>query len=272
MLTYLTSSVLYGEQTFDTACREIASAGIRLIDIWGLPGWCDHLNLKNPKVDLAAVQSTLRKHGLDCHAISAYGNPVELVMERLETLKALGGYALVRGSAGPDVSVKSFADSLLPLVKRAEALGVTLAIENHGQAAIDSIDSMVELCRLVPSPGLGIALAPIHLYRRNERTEDAVQALRGRIAFFYAWDWGPSADKNWKDPAEQFPGTGKVDLRTAIRALKQVQYPRPLGIFAHGPEHRPVEWTSRALKQAIAYCHQLDRETEGEVRACGSKK
>ncbi|MBI2202116.1 MAG: sugar phosphate isomerase/epimerase, partial [Armatimonadetes bacterium] len=161
------------------------------------PGWCDHLNLKNPKVDLAAVQSTLRKHGLDCHAISAYGNPVELVMERLETLKALGGYALVRGSAGPDVSVKSFADSLLPLVKRAEALGVTLAIENHGQAAIDSIDSMVELCRLVPSPGLGIALAPIHLYRRNERTEDAVQALRGRIAFFYAWDWGPSADKNW---------------------------------------------------------------------------
>jgi sugar phosphate isomerase/epimerase len=250
--TFCTSTVLYGGQELERACAEIASLGLPAVDIWHVRGWCEHL-----AGGTQAVAATLRRHGLRLEAISAYNTPLEEVRRLLPVLAELGGHALVTGSAPPEVSVAEFAEAVRPLAREAATLGVRLAIENHGHATIDSLASMLELLGRVPEEGLGIALAPIHLWSRGESTAEAVRRLRGRIAFMYLWDWGPSAARNWKDPSEQLLGTGRIDFRPVAAALAEVGYGRPLCLFAHGPEHWPPERTTRELRAALERARAL---------------
>ncbi len=251
-MEFCTSTVLYGEQSLDRACAEIASVGIRAVDVWHVHGWCEHL-----AGGAASVAATLRRHGLHLEAITAFRAPLEELDSLLPVLAELGGHALVTGSTPPDVPVAEFARRIGPLAARATALGVHLAIENHGRATIDSIASMVELGQLLPEPGLGIALAPIHLWNRGEETADAVRALRATIALMYLWDWGPSAQRQWKDPSEQFLGTGRIDFAPIAAALRQIGYSRPLCLFAHGPEHWPPERTTLQLRAALQRARAL---------------
>ena len=43
MPEFFTSSVLYGEQSLERACAEIAGLGLKAIDLWHVRGWCEHL-------------------------------------------------------------------------------------------------------------------------------------------------------------------------------------------------------------------------------------
>ena len=248
---------MYGEEPLEVACREMSNLGIRHLDLWHVKGWCEHL-----AGGIDRVRRTLAEYGIKLEAISAYSTPLEQLGDIVDAAKELGGTAVVTGSDKPDMSVAEFAEKIAPVAERAARAGVKLAIENHGNAVIDSIESMVELVRLVPE-GLGIALAPIHLYRRGERTEDAIRALQGRIALMYIWDWGPTGDVNWKDPAEQFVGTGKIDFPPIFRALVETGYTRPLDLFAHGPEYWPAEKTSAHLRKAL----ETARAFEAAARA-----
>lgn len=255
MPEFFTSSVLYGGQSFDRACAEIAGLGIRAVDLWNIKGWCEHL-----AQGADAVGRVLRHHGLRLEAISAFGAPLEEVARLLPILSQLGGHALVMGSPPPEVSVVDFAERIRPLAEHAAALGVCLAIENHGHAAIDSIASMVELAERLPGQGLGIALAPIHLWNLGEDTASAIRALSPRIALMYLWDWGPTSQLNWKDPQEQFIGTGKIDFVPIVAALRETAYPRPLCVFAHGPEHWPADRTTIELSRALEKARALFSE------------
>lgn len=248
--------MLYGEQSLDRACAEIAGLGLHAVDLWHVRGWCEHL-----AGGAAAVAATLRRHGLRLEAVSAFGTPLAELQAMLPVVAELGARALVTGSTPPGVSVADFAAQLGPLVSQAAAAGVRIAVENHGQATIDSIASLVELVGLLPAEGLGIALAPIHLWNRGEATADAIRALGDRIALCYLWDWGPSAQRNWKDPSEQLPGSGQIDFAPIVAALRAVRYPRPLCVFAHGPEHWPAERTSRELGLALQRVRALLGET-----------
>jgi len=252
---FATASILYGQQPLDVACREIASVGVRHLDLWHVTNWCEHLR-DGPD----AVTRLLERYKLRLLALSAYGAPPEALTQHLETLQRLGGTVLVTMSARPDVSVADYAEQIRPLVATATALGVSLAIENHADRCIDSIASMVELTERLPEAGLSIALAPIHLYNRDERTEDAIRALPGRVGLFYLWDWGAKGLGDWKNPAEQFVGTGRIDFHPVLRALRETGYTRPLNIFAHGPEHWPTPQTTDHLQRALARARRLAAE------------
>lgn len=249
---FCTSTVLYAEQSLDRACGEIASLGIQAVDIWHVQGWCEHL-AGGP----AAVGATLRRHGLRLEAVSAYNTSLEEVAALLPVTADLGGHAVVTGSTPPQTPVAEFAAAIAPLVRQAGDLGVRLAIENHGQATIDSIASMLDLTQRLPAQGLGIALAPIHLWNLGEATADAIRALRDRIAVMYLWDWGPTAVRNWKDPSEQFLGTGQMDFAPIALALREIAYPRPLCLFAHGPERWAPQRTTAALAMALRKAQAL---------------
>ena len=179
LVAFSTATVLYGEQTLNRACREIASAGLSHVDLWHVEGWCEHL-ADGPE----RVVETLDRHALAPQAITAFRASPEQQAALLPVLQQLGGEVLITGSGPEDQSVDAFAEEIRPVVVRATELGVTLAIENHARACIDSIASMTELMELLPQSGLGIALAPIHLYNRDESTVDALYALRNRVTLF----------------------------------------------------------------------------------------
>lgn len=241
------STVLYGRQALDRACSELASVGLRHIDLWHVENWCEHLADGVP-----TVRETLRRHGLELDTISAFNRPLARLPALLDQLAGLNGRVLITASAKPDVTVPRYLEEIDPVIRHAESLGVTLAIENHGATVIDSIQSMLALLNLQDSAALGIALSPIHLYNRGESTADAIHALGHRVALCYAWDWGARGLANWKDPTQQFIGTGNVDHRPIFRALQATGYAHPVQLFAHGPENWPPKKTTVHLRRALA--------------------
>ncbi len=261
MFDYFASSVAFAEQSFGDACAGLQEAGVREVDIWSVANWCAHLPPDDANPDLGAVKSALDAHGQSCRAISAYGKDTEdMVLARLDHLAALGGKVLVRGSGPEDMTVAEFADSFMPYVRRAEELGVQIGIENHRGSVINSTASMRELLERVESPALSIAFAPIHVHMAQEDIPEAIRAVAGRISLFYAWDWGPTAEKFWKDPQEQIPGTGVIDFPAMFRTLHEIGYTDPLCIFAHGLEYERAADAIVALRAGRSYCQQVERE------------
>lgn len=261
MFEYLASSVAFGEQPFADACAALRKLGVKEVDIWSVANWCDHIPPNELSPNLAQVKSTLDDFQLSCRAISAYGKDSdEMLLARLEHLAELGGKMLVRGSAPDEITVKEFADGFMPFVRRAEELGVQIAIENHRGHVINTITSMRELLARVESPGLGIAFAPIHVHMAQENIAEAIRAVGDRIGLFYAWDWGPTADKNWKDPQEQVPGTGVIDFHAMFRTLSEIGHESPLCLFAHGLEYERPEDAVIALQSGLRHCQQVERD------------
>lgn len=246
------STVLFGRQPLDSACAELASVGLRHIDLWHVENWCEHLADGVP-----TVRAALRRHGLQLDSISAFNRPLARLPALLDQLAELNGRVLITASAKPGVSVSRYLEQIDPVIRHAESLGVTLAIENHGATVIDSIQSMRALLNLETSAALGIALSPIHLFNRDESTAEAIHALRRRVVLCYAWDWGAKGLANWKDPARQFLGSGNIDHRPIFRALQATGYAHPVQLFAHGPENWPPKRTTAHLHRALAFAHRL---------------
>lgn len=261
MFSYFASSVAFGERSLAEACAALREVGCSEVDIWSVANWCAHLPPDELNPDLDSVRQTLEEHELTCRAISAYGKDTdEMLLARLGHLAELGGKALVRGSGPEDQTVADFARSFQPFVRRAEELGVQIAIENHRGSVINSIASMRELLARIESPALGIAFAPIHVHIAREDIAEAIHAVAGRIALCYAWDWGPTADENWRDPQEQVPGTGVIDFHAMFRALHDIGYSDPLCLFAHGLEYERTADAVVALRSGWAYCQGVERD------------
>jgi sugar phosphate isomerase/epimerase len=261
MFEYYASSVAFAERPFAEACAALRKIGCNEVDIWSVANWCEHLPSTDVQPDLGSIKRTLAEHQLRCRAISAYGKDSErMIMARLEHLAELGGKALVRSSGPDDQTVAEFITWFMPFVRRAEELGVQIAIENHRNHVINTIDSMQELLERVESPALGIAFAPIHVHMAKEDIAEAIHVCGDRIALFYAWDWGPTADKFWKDPQEQVPGTGVLDFHAMFRALSEIGFQDPLCLFAHGLEHERTEEAIVALRSGRSYCESVERD------------
>ena len=253
MFELYTSSVIWGEQSLERACREASGLGLKRLDLWHVKGWCEHLG-----AGAAEAGRVLRDHGLSCESLSVYNWPLSEIPKFLEAAADLEATAVITGSPGPEAGVSSFCREIESLAHGAADLGVVLAVENHGRAVVDSTASMEDMCRTLSSPGLGLALAPIHLHNLGEDTAEAVRRLKGRIAVFYAWDWGPKARKNWKDPDDQLVGTGEIDHGPIFKALKETGFPHPLQVFAHGLEHRPPEEATSRLARALDHLKALE--------------
>ena len=261
MFEYFASSVAFAERSLAEACAALRETSFSEVDIWSVPNWCAHLPPEETSPDLEEIGRVLDEYQLTCRAISAYGKDSdEMILARLEHLAALGGKVLVRGSGPEDQSVAEFAEGFMPFVRRAEELGVQIGIENHRGSVINSIASMRELLDRIESPALGIAFAPIHVHMAQEDIPEAIHAVADRIALCYAWDWGPTADKNWKDPQEQVPGTGVIDFHAMFHALSEIGYQSPLCLFAHGLEHERTEDGIVALRSGRAHCQQVERD------------
>ena len=258
MAEFSTSTVLWNREGFDGACARIADLGIRHVDVWQVKGWCEHL------ADGArAAERTLNRHDLKLSAISAFHADPKEMIELLSVLKDLDGSVLIAGSAKPDVGLAEFVESIRPVVERAAALGVTFAVENHGNACVDSTASIVELTEALPGPGLGIALAPPHLFRRGEDTVAAIHQLHNRIAFFYLWDWATSTET--RDASSQFLGSGEIDYAPIIAAIEGAGLTIPLNLFAHGAEHWPGDKTRESLRNARDYAERLRTSVKGSA-------
>jgi sugar phosphate isomerase/epimerase len=169
-----------------------------------------------------------------------------------ELLGRSGGGVAVRGSAPPcppeemSERMRAFLQGLKPLLDLAEKYDSYLAIENHGNALLDSLDSIKAFVDSNPSPRLGIALAPYHLQAAGVSVEQAVAECGRQLFFFYAWQRAKGV--------QQLPGHGPVDFRPWLAALAKVDYRGYVNPFMHG--ELEADAMSKALAKARDYLRQ----------------
>ena len=150
--------------------------------------------------------------------------------------------------------VRSFVESMKPHVELAAELGLVIAIENHANSLIDTVDSIRYFAEAAPERHLGIALAPYHLPQDERMLATLIEDLDSRLALFYAWQHGMGCMSEQPKEQEmlQLPGRGPLDFTPLLAALRKIGYTGWTEIFMHPfPRGIPILDSTRAVTDAI---------------------
>lgn len=224
-----TSSIHFKDLPIEQACEQIARLGFEGIDIWCAYDKCPHLDDVAARLGPEGLKEVLAKNRLQLYAFSTY---VGDYAKYAELLGKAGGGVAIQGSAPPckpaelTVRMKSFLESLKPLADLAEQHNSWLAIENHGNALLDSLDSFQAFVDLNPYRRVGIALAPYHVQAIGSSVEEAIRIAGRQLLFFYAWQK--------QEGLNQLPGHGSTDFRPWLTALAEADYRWYINPFMHG--------------------------------------
>jgi sugar phosphate isomerase/epimerase len=253
-----TSSIHYLHLPVEQACEQIARLGFEAVDIWSAHAGCPHLDDVAERLKADGLRQVLDGQKLKLFSFSVYAGGYA---RYAQLLGESGGGVAVQGSAGPcppaelTTRMKAFLEGLKPLVELAEKYNSYLAIENHGHALLDSVDSFKAFVDLNQSPRLGLALAPYHVQAIKQSVEDAIAACGGQLFFFYAWQHGGGVD--------QLPGHGPTDFRPWLAALAKIRYRGYVNPFMHGDlEPEPM---SAALAKSRDYLQQCWAEVRKDA-------
>jgi sugar phosphate isomerase/epimerase len=249
------SSIAFARLPIEQACERIAGLGFEAIDIWSAHAGCPHLDDVQTRLGPDGLRALLERRKLSLYAFSVYAGGYPRYAELLG--KAGGGVAITGSAAPCDPNelrprMRSFLEALKPQIELAEKYDSHLAIENHGQALLDSIDSIRAFVDLNTSPRLGLALAPFHIQARGESVPEAIRAAGPSLRFFYAWQHDPAMS------VRQLPGLGPTDCAPWLAALAQVEYRAYVNPFLHD-EPAPDEAAS-ALARSRDYLRECYRK------------
>jgi sugar phosphate isomerase/epimerase len=238
-----TSSIHFKDLPIEDAVERIAALKFEAIDIWSAYENCQHLDDTSKRLGPEGLKELLAKHNLKLYSFSTY---VGGYRRYAELLGKAGGGVAVQGSAAPcppeelTSRMRSFIETHKPLVELAEKYDSYLAIENHGHALLNSLDSFKAFVDLNSSKRLGIALAPYHLQAIQAPVEEAIAISGEQLFFFYAWQNQPGMN--------QLPGHGPTDFTPWLRALSKINYRWYVNPFMHG--HPPTPQMSAALEKS----------------------
>lgn len=250
-----TSSIHFMQLPIEQACEQTANLGFKAIDIWSAHAGCPHLDDVLNRLGPEGLTKLLKKYKLKLCAFSVYSGGYQKYAKLLGKVGAevaVGGRVAVRGSTRPckpeeiTAKMKQFLESLKPLADLAEKYDSYLAIENHGNALLDSLDSFKAFVDLNKSKRLGIALAPYHLQKGKTSVPEAIRISGKQLFFFYAWQHSPGV--------KQLPGVGPTDMTPWLQALAEIKYPRYVNPFMHG--HPKTEEMIKNLKTSRDYLQQ----------------
>lgn len=243
---YSASSLLFRNLSLAQACERIGRLGFDALDIWSGYEGCPHLDAAATEWGAEKFRETLARHRLRLGSFSTY---VGGYAKYAALLGAMGGGVAIQGSEGPcppdEVRgrMKRFLESLKPLVDLAERDKSFLAIENHENSLLSSLDSIKAFVDLNASPRLGVALAPYHLQAGQISVPEAIAVCGRQLFFFYAWQHAKGL--------EQLPGIGPTDFRPWLQALGAAQYRGYINPFLHG--EFSVQETESNLQSALSY-------------------
>jgi len=253
-----TSSIHFMQLPIEQACERIAKLGFEAIDIWSAYEGCPHLDDVANRLGPDGLKALLARCKLKLFAFSVYSGGYA---KYAELLGKAGGGAAIQGSAGPckpeelSSRMKQFIEDLKGLVELAEKYNSYLAIENHGQALLDSLDSLKAFVDTNKSPRLGIALAPYHLQAVQASVPDAIRICGRQLFFFYAWQCYPDE--------KQLPGIGPTDMTNWIKALAEIRYRGYVNPFMHG--HPGPDVMAADLAKSRDYLKGCYKKVIGEM-------
>jgi sugar phosphate isomerase/epimerase len=241
-----TSTIQFSKLPVEQACERIAKLGFDAVDVWSAHAGCPHLDDVAKRLGGKGLKEVLDRQKLKLYAFSVYKGGYR---KYAGLLGQSGGGVAVRGSSKackPEeltARMKDFLEGLKGDAELAAQHDSYIAIENHGNALLDSVDSFKAFVDLNTNPRLGIALAPYHLQGRKASVEEAIAVSGKQLFFFYAWQKARGV--------EQLPGHGPTDFTPWIAALAKAGYAWYVNPFMH---HEPEpDVMAAALEKSRQY-------------------
>ena len=240
-LNYILASCMYGTTPLAEIVPEVKKSGSEHIDIWPRVHGDQREQVEAMGND--AFAALLATHGVGLGISTRFDLGPFGLAEEMAFAQEFGASLIVTGSTGPKglvgeelrAAVADFAEALKPHIAAAEKHDITISIENHGSALIETPDSMKWLIEFTDSPHLGIALAPYHLPDDAELVAQLIKDLGQGLALFYAWQHGMGCHEKLPKEQElmQMPGRGSLDFSPILSALKKINYSGWTEIFMH---------------------------------------
>ena len=269
-LNYILASCMYGTLPLAEIVPEVKKIGSERIDIWPRVHGDQREQVESMGND--AFAALLAAHGVGLGISTRFDLGPFGLEEEMAFAREFGASLIVTGSKGPKdltgeelrAAVANFAEALKPHIAAAEKHGITISIENHSSALIESPDSMRWLIEFTGSPHLGIALAPYHLPDDAQLVAQLIEDLGPGLALFYAWQHGMGCHEKLPKEQElmQMPGRGDLDFTPILSALKKINFAGWTEIFMHPvPRGIPILYTSadvtNEINRARQYLDQL---------------
>jgi len=240
-LRYILGSCIYGTTALDQILAQVRATGAEHIDIW--PKVHGDQSEQVEAMGEERFAALLAEHQVGLGISTRFDLGPFGLQQEMAFVGRLGGKILVTGSKGPKglegkalkAAVQGFAEQLKPHIEAAAEQGVIIAIENHGNALIESPDSMKWLVELCDSPHLGIALAPYHLPVDAKLVARLIEDLGEGLALFYGWQHGMGCHEERPKEEElmQLPGRGRMTFTPLMAALRKIDYAGWTEIFMH---------------------------------------
>jgi sugar phosphate isomerase/epimerase len=256
---YVLSSCMYGTAAIEEILPEVPKIGAQHIDIW--PRVHGNQREQIEEMGHETFAGLLRRNKVKLGVLTHYDLGPFGLQDEMQVAQKFGGDLLICGGRGPKglsgpelrAAVKAFAEQMKPHIAAAEAAGVRVGIENHGNNLIQSPDSLKWLVEFADSKHLGIALAPYHLEQDPERIAGIIRDLGDRMLMFYAWQHGKGSSKMPKrDELLQMPGRGPLDFEPIVKALVETRYAGFVSIFMHPyPRGIPILATTAEVTAEI---------------------
>jgi sugar phosphate isomerase/epimerase len=152
------SSMAFDGYSLDTALDELAALGVQYVEPASVDKVFQHLVEADFCDGRAAwLREQMRARGLSCISLSAHmdltqADSVNRFRRRLEFAHAIGA-RIVNTIAGPNTGLAGFRANIPAIASRAADLGLTLALENHGDL-VDRGRQIVEFVKGIGIPAV----------------------------------------------------------------------------------------------------------------------
>jgi sugar phosphate isomerase/epimerase len=210
----------------EAAYAGIVAAGYRYVELLAVPGWTEHVTFDRPldllgfdltPVSLSAHSDLTTAAGL-AHGLRAVAWAAENGIAIVNT--AIGGHA------GKEEDESAFLATIGPLADAAEAAGVTLTLEIHGDLMASGART-VELFDRLDRDSVKVNYDTGNVWHyAGVRAEDDLPLIADRLAHVHLKDTR-SAPGIWDFPPL---GEGDVDFAAILAVLRAAGYAGPLSV------------------------------------------
>jgi sugar phosphate isomerase/epimerase len=242
----------YFSYSVDEALAGIAAAGFRHVELSAVPGNTDHVDVHAEPSDLRAK---LEHHGLQAVSVSGHSNLT--TREGLEYGLAVVRWAerfgvpIVNTAVGGhatdvDESESAFLANIGTLGDAAQAAGITVALEIHGDLMASGERSVPLLDKIGhPAVKANYDTANVEYYAGVAAADD-LPFIADRVAHVHLKD-ARGGKGNWDFPAI---GEGHVDFERVLAILRDAGYQGPFSVeieFSGTTPWPPLEEVNEAM-------------------------
>jgi L-ribulose-5-phosphate 3-epimerase len=248
----------YHPYAFADALAGIAAAGYSHVELSAVPGWCEHVDVQRPARE---VRAALDAHGLEACSISGHSDltSVDGLAHGLAVVRWAEAFGVpivntaVGGHASGSESEAAFLANVGTLADAADAAGVTIALETHGELMRSGAAAAALVERIGrASVRVNYDTANVVFYG-GVRPEDDLPAVLPHVAHVHLKDKRGGAGV-WDFPAI---GEGELDVGRVLALLRAGAYAGPISVeieftAAGWPPVPDVDAAMRASRATLA--------------------